>query len=101
MQPDAPWSNRLLKCLPVLLFIAAVPWHACAQVYPNKPMRMLVPYPPGGASDVVARIIGQHMGETFRQQLIIDNRAGANGMIATQLVAQAAPDGYTLLISSV
>ncbi len=101
MQPDAPWSNRLLKRLPILLFIGAVPWHASAQVYPDKPMRMIVPYPPGGASDVVARIIGQHMGETFRQQLIIDNRAGANGMIATQMVAQAAPDGYTLLMSNV
>jgi tripartite-type tricarboxylate transporter receptor subunit TctC len=101
MQPDAPQSNRLLKCLPVLLFTAAMPLHAFAQAYPNKPLRMLVPYPPGGASDVIARILGQHMGETFRQQVIIDNRAGANGMIATQMVAQAAPDGYTLLMSNV
>ena len=101
MQPDASRSNRSLKCLPVLLFIAAIPLHAYAQVYPNKPLRMLVPYPPGGASDVIARILGQHMAETFRQQVIIDNRAGANGMIATQLVAQAAPDGYTLLMSNV
>jgi tripartite-type tricarboxylate transporter receptor subunit TctC len=62
MQPDAPLSDRLLKCLPVLLFIAAMPLPASAQIYPDKPMRMLVPYPPGGASDVVARIIGQHMG---------------------------------------
>ena len=101
MPSDTPKSIRLPQCLPVLLFIAAMPLPASAQVYPNKPMRMLVPYPPGGASDVVARIIGQHMGETFRQQLIIDNRAGANGMIATQLVAQAAPDGYTMLMSNV
>ena len=101
MQPDARWSSRLLKRLLVLLFLAAMPLHASAQDYPNKPMRMIVAYPPGGASDVVARLIGQHMGETFRQPVVIEKRAGANGIIALQFVAQSAPDGYTLLMGNV
>ena len=101
MQPDARWSSRLLKRLLILLFIAAMPLHASAQDYPNKPMRIIVPYPPGGASDVVARLIGQYMGETFRQPVVVENRAGANGIIAYQFVAQSAPDGYTMLMSNV
>jgi tripartite-type tricarboxylate transporter receptor subunit TctC len=101
MQPDARWSLRLLKRLLVLLFLAAMPLHALGQDYPNKPMRIIVPYPPGGASDVVARLIGQYMGETFRQPVVVENRAGANGIIAYQFVAQSAPDGYTMLMSNV
>ena len=91
----------MMKRLLVLLFLAAMPLHAYAQDYPNKPMRIIVPYPPGGASDVVARLIGQYMGETFRQPVVVENRAGANGIIAFQFVAQSAPDGYTLLMSNV
>ncbi|MEI6303849.1 MAG: tripartite tricarboxylate transporter substrate binding protein [Betaproteobacteria bacterium] len=101
MKTDARYSSRLLKQLLVLLFIAALPLQAHAQDYPNKPMRIVVPYPPGGASDVVARLIGQYMGETFRQPVIIENRAGANGIIAYQFAAQSAPDGYTMLMSNV
>ena len=74
---------------------------AIAQDYPNKAIRFIVPYPPGGASDVVARLIGQKMGETWKQQVIIENRAGANGIIAMSYVATSAPDGYTLLMSNV
>jgi tripartite-type tricarboxylate transporter receptor subunit TctC len=101
MQSDACWSSRLLKYLLLPLFIAAIPLHAYAQDYPNKPMRIVVPYPPGGASDVVARLIGQYMGETFRQPVVVENRAGANGIISYQFVAQSAPDGYTMLMSNV
>src|ERR1035437_3649042 len=101
MQSDARWSSRSLKRLLLLLFLAAMPLYASAQDYPNKPMRMIVPYPPGGASDVVARLIGQNMGETFRRPVVVENRAGANGIIALQFVAQSAPDGYTLLMTNV
>lgn len=102
MQPNTRWSSRLLKrLLLLLLFIAATPLHTSAQDYPSKPMRMVVPYPPGGASDVVARLISQYMGETFRQPVVVENRAGANGIIAFQFVAQSAPDGYTMLMSNV
>lgn len=95
------WYSRLIKCLFVLPFFMATPFQAQAQDYPNKPVRMVVPYPPGGASDVVARLIGQHMSNTLGQPVVIDNRAGANGMIALQHVAQSAPDGYTLLMTNV
>ena len=101
MQTDTRWISRWLKRLLVLLFLAAMPLHASAQDYPNKPMRIIVPYPPGGASDVVARLIGQYMGETFRQPVVVENRAGANGIISYQFVAQSAPDGYTMLMSNV
>lgn len=83
------------------LALAAAGVNSVAQDYPNKAIRFVVPYPPGGASDVVARLIGQKMGETWKQQVIIENRAGANGIIAMSYVATSAPDGYTLLMSNV
>src|SRR4051794_13181235 len=64
--------------------------------YPNKPIRLLVPFPPGGGNDVIARIVGQKLSERLGQTVIIDNRAGSNGIIGLQALAQAAPDGYTL-----
>ncbi|MBC7842028.1 MAG: tripartite tricarboxylate transporter substrate binding protein [Gemmatimonadaceae bacterium] len=70
-----------------------------AQSYPAKPIRMIVPYSPGGGSDAVARLLGQRMTERFGQTVIIDNRAGAASMIGTELVARAAPDGHTLLLT--
>jgi tripartite-type tricarboxylate transporter receptor subunit TctC len=90
-----------MQRLLALLFIAALPWHSFAQDYPNKTIRFIVPYPPGGASDVVARLLGQNMSDTWRQPVVIENRAGANGMIALSHVAQSAPDGYTLLMTNV
>jgi tripartite-type tricarboxylate transporter receptor subunit TctC len=90
-----------MQRLLALLFVAALPWHSLAQDYPNKAIRFIVPYPPGGASDVVARLLGQNMSDTWRQPVVIENRAGANGMIALSHVAQSAPDGYTLLMTNV
>ncbi len=68
--------------------------------YPGKPMRLIVPFAPGGSNDIVARIIGQKFAEGMGQQVIIDNRGGASGIIGTDLAAKAAPDGYTLLMMS-
>lgn len=68
-----------------------------AQNYPAKTIRMIVPFPPGGTTDILARVAGQKITEAFGQQVIIDNRPGAGGNIGTELVAKAAPDGYTLL----
>ncbi len=68
--------------------------------YPTKPVRMVAPFSPGGPVDLTARILAQKLGETFGQQFAVDNRTGASGMIGAEQVARAAPDGYTLLISS-
>ncbi len=70
---------------------------AIAQPYPHKPLRILVGFSPGGASDITTRIIGQKLAETFGQPVVTDNRAGASGAIAARIVAASAPDGYTLL----
>ena len=74
---------------------------AGAQSFPAKPVRFVIPYPPGGASDVTARIIGAKMAEAWGQQVIIDNRPGANGIIALEYVAKSPPDGYTILMANV
>jgi tripartite-type tricarboxylate transporter receptor subunit TctC len=68
--------------------------------YPSKPIRLVVPYPPGGASDVTARLLGQKMTESWGQQVVIDNRPGANGILALEHVAKQPADGYTLLLAN-
>jgi tripartite-type tricarboxylate transporter receptor subunit TctC len=68
--------------------------------YPSKPIRIVVPYPPGGASDVTARLLAQKLAEAWSQQAIADNRPGANGIVALEHVAKSAPDGYTLLMAN-
>jgi tripartite-type tricarboxylate transporter receptor subunit TctC len=68
--------------------------------YPSKTVRIVVPYPPGGASDVTARLLAQKMSESWGQQVIADNRPGANGIVALEHVAKQAPDGYTLLMAN-
>ena len=70
-----------------------------AQAFPTKPVRIIVPQAPGGASDALARIIGQRLSERWRQPVVIENRAGAGGLIGTDAVAKSAPDGYTLLLA--
>ena len=79
----------------VLLFAVG----AAAQQYPTKPVRVIVPWPPGGGTDVVARTVAQKMTETLGQPMIVDNRAGATGIIGADLVAKAPADGYTVLIT--
>jgi tripartite-type tricarboxylate transporter receptor subunit TctC len=72
-----------------------------AQVYPDRPIRLVVPYPPGGAADIMGRTLAQKLADDLGQQVIIDNRAGGGQIIGTEIVAKAAPDGYTLLQASV
>ncbi len=71
---------------------------AYAQTYPVKPIRLVSPYPPGGANDILARIIGQKLGESLGQQIVIENRGGATGNIGAEFVAKSTPDGYTILM---
>ncbi|MDB5865550.1 MAG: hypothetical protein JWO70_3356 [Betaproteobacteria bacterium] len=78
---------------------AAAP--SAAQQYPTKPIRFIVAYPPGGTSDILARLIGAKLTESWKQQVIVDNRTGASGNIAAELTARAAPDGYTLLLTDI
>ncbi len=74
---------------------------ACAQAYPAKPVRLIVPFPPGGGNDILARSVSQRLTEVVHQQIIVDNRGGAGGALGAQIAANAAPDGYTLFLGSV
>ena len=80
----------------LLVFVAA---SAIAQSYPDKPIRMIVPYAPGGSSDILARLLGQRLTELMGQVVVVDNRAGAGSMIGTALTAKAPADGYTIILS--
>mgnify|MGYP001064776616 CR=1 FL=1 len=77
-----------------------LPLQARAEAYPDKPVRVIVPFPAGGTTDVVARLTLQKLGELMGQSFIVDNKGGANGVIGTDLAARAAPDGYTLLLNT-
>lgn len=74
---------------------------ATAADYPNRALRIIVPFSPGGATDVLARMIGKHLTEAWGQQVVVDNRAGANGVIAAELVAKSNPDGHSLLMVAI
>ena len=92
-----------MRGLPVLLVcmgLASVSAHAADAPYPTRPVRMLVGFTPGGTSDVVARIISKKLSDMWGQQFVVDNRAGAAGMLAVELTARAAPDGHTLIFIS-
>jgi tripartite-type tricarboxylate transporter receptor subunit TctC len=88
-----------LPALAVLAFVSALTaLPAAAQSYPQRPVRLVVPYPPGGTADVMARLMSQRLGDTWRSTIVVDNRGGAGGNIAAELVARAEADGYTLLL---
>ncbi len=91
----------MIKSIRVVLaaaMLTMVGWSASAQTFPNKPVRLLVPYAAGGAVDVLARTIGQALAKTWGQQSVVDNRPGAGGIIASQALVQSPPDGYTLIL---
>jgi tripartite-type tricarboxylate transporter receptor subunit TctC len=88
-------SNRLVLAIAALV-LATAPAHA--QDYPTRSITLVVPYAAGGGNDAMARIVAEHMSKTLGQQIVIENRGGAGGTIATRAVAKAAPDGYTLVL---
>ena len=93
--------RRLLEST-LAVAVATLPWQsALAQAYPARPVRIVVPFPPGGTTDVVARIVAQRLTETMGQTFVVENRAGAAGMIGADAVAKSAPDGYTLLMHNI
>ena len=95
-----PRLFRFLVALASAALPAALPAIAFAQAYPTKPVTIIVPWPPGGPSDIAARPMAKALTEDLKQTFIIDNRGGAGGNIGSSMVAKAAPDGYTLLITS-
>ncbi len=98
-------SKRITSVLPALLALTGAVAQAAERAaadpaYPTKPIRLLVPQAPGGSNDIMARYAALYLTEQFGKQVVVDNRPGADGMIGTEMVARAAPDGYTLLLAS-
>jgi len=89
-----------LRCALLLASFVAFAPISVAQSYPLRPVRVVVPYPPGGTVDVVARVLAQGLGEQLGHNFVVDNRSGANGTLGSHLVARATPDGYTLLVQA-
>jgi tripartite-type tricarboxylate transporter receptor subunit TctC len=93
--------TRVTNLFSVICLASVLPCVASAQTYPDKPIRLIVQSPAGGTADLIARVIAQRLGEALGQTVVADNRAGAAGTVSAELTAQAAPDGYTLLVASV
>src|SRR5712664_2955698 len=89
--------RRILLFLGTVFLVTTV----TAQTYPNRPVRMIIPFAPGGASDFVGRIMQPRLSELLGQQIVVENRAGASGNIGVETAAKSAPDGYTLFLGNI
>jgi tripartite-type tricarboxylate transporter receptor subunit TctC len=98
--PSRPETPRTLRRCLALVALAALAGPLYGQDYPARPIRLVSPNPAGGANDIIGRIVAQKLTEVLGQQVVVDNRGGAGGMIGADIVARAAPDGYTLLAAS-
>ena len=88
----------IMKSLLALLLAAFASIASAQTTWPNKPVRVVVPFPPGGNTDVVARLLAPRLAEEYGQQFVVDNRGGAGGTVGAEIVARAAPDGLTLIV---
>ena len=93
--------KTLLHVCSAWCWLWVIPGSAFGQAYPAKPLRMIIGFPPGGGTDIVGRIVAQKLAESLGQQVIADNRGGASGQLAAELVAKAAPDGYTIMMAHI
>jgi len=93
--------HKRLFTTTVAATLALLAWPAAAQTWPAKPIKIVVPFPAGGTSDVLARMIGQKLGESWGQPVVVDNRPGSNGNLGADAVAKSSPDGYTLVLMDV
>ena len=84
----------------IALLAVAIPLAAEAQEWPSRPLRFIVPFPAGGSTDVAARLIGEHLSRTLGQQIVVENKSGASGVVGAEFAAKSAPDGYTILIGT-
>ena len=94
-------SSLIKLFVMMVLSIASASFAATKQDYPNKPLRLIVPFPPGGGNDILARTVSQRLSEVIGQQIVVENRGGAGGLIGATTAASAAPDGYTLFLGSI
>ena len=106
--PGDPGSGRTAEgrrmkalALALLFALAAGTGSAFAQAWPSKPVKLIVPYPPGGSADILARAIGQKLSDGLGQSVVIDNRPGAGTAIGAEATAKSAPDGYTIMLGTV
>jgi tripartite-type tricarboxylate transporter receptor subunit TctC len=95
------WYEVAFVCGALAVSVIAPPAQAADHAYPTRPIRLLVPFAPGGATDIIARVLEPNLTRRLGQQIVIDNRTGAAGNIAVELVAQSQPDGYTLLVGNI
>src|SRR5215475_994628 len=100
MIDTSSWRRRLLAVTIVAFASALAPLAGARAEYPDKPIRLVLPFPPGGVTDVVARLLAERLTAEFGQQMVVDNKAGAGGVIAADIVAKAPADGYTLLLTT-
>jgi len=92
--------KRLRGFIALLALVVVMPTMAQAQEWPSRPIRFIVPFPPGGSTDVAARLVGEHLSRTLGQQIVVENRTGANGNIGMETAAKSAADGYTILVAT-
>lgn len=101
-QVSQPVRRRTLcLALSAVVALGALPATTLAQAWPSKPLRLVIPFAPGSATDIVGRLLGQGLSERLKQPVVVENRAGAGGTIAAEFTAQQAPDGYTLMLATV